>query len=122
MQHMPNLPTGVNLSVPDLSQLGPKPEIDFSHIKVSPGDSVMVVLPRTANANDVEQVKRLFMQWEPRVNWLIVAGVEQVTQIVPNPDPTDAKAPQGPDDIGYMGWMEADKHGASDCPGPPECM
>lgn len=105
MQHMP---PGVSLTVPDLSKFGPQqPSIDFSYIKVTPGDSVMVVLPRNTNMAEMAQIKKAFIEWEPRVSWLIVAGVEQVTQIVPNPDPTEDKAPQGQDDVDLSGpWSD----------------
>jgi hypothetical protein len=129
------LPKGVSMSVPDLSKFGPQaPSIDFSHVAVHPGESVMVVLPRTTNMQQLEQVKQMFMQWEPRVNWMVVAGVEQVVQVTPAP--VEDKTPQGrddvvmcncaalrgghphpegqgyfchdeePDDVGYMGWMQ----------------
>ena len=123
------LPKGVNLSVPDLSKFGPRaaPPIDFSHIKVTPGDSVMVCVSGRASITDIEHVRDLLLQWEPRVNWLVVSGIEHVAQVQQdpggagwnkegfNPDPVEDKEPQGLDDAGYMDWMQgSDARGGLD--------
>jgi len=88
------LPTGMNLSVPDLGQL--RPTKDPIAIKVQPGDHVMVLLPQQASAQEVGNLSAALRQWAPGTEFLVLSGPESIT-VIPAPIEED-KAPQGQND------------------------
>jgi hypothetical protein len=89
------LPRGVNMSVPDLSQFTrPKPDKPLIAITIKPGDRVMVLLPQQASQQEVAQVSEYLKSWAPETIFLVLSGPESIT-VIPA-DPVEDKAPQGP--------------------------
>lgn len=126
----PNVPKRFNITVPDLSSLrAPKIDLDKPLVAavVRPGDQVMVLLPAIASQQEVEQISQALKQWNPVVNFLVMAGPESIT-VIPAA-PIEDKEPQGQKPF-FEQVYEVKKlveeanveHDDSNCPGPPMCM
>lgn len=85
-------PRDISASVPDLSQLGRKHNLEKAlAVTVRPGDKVMVVVPAGTDMQEVQQIGAFLQRWAPEVSFTVLAGPTHVMRVR-----DDDEAPQGP--------------------------